>query len=371
MASKIAWMLMQKLGFNTCVASHELKMRMRGLRPFLLMLAYALLGSAAVILTFVAMTAWSSDYDLSTNESAEVGRTSFTVLSYTQLSLIVLLLPALSAGAITMEREKRTMDMLRATLLSAFDVVTGKMLVVLAFVVLLLVSTLPVASWSVLLGGVQPAEVVYVYTYLFAVAMMIVALGFVFSVVLRRSLGAIVTSYVTILVVLGGLPLMGYMYVMTSYMRSYGGSSRSTLSPMAAALIVDFVAVVVGWLVFVIARWLLGRLWRGFRGAWGWGGAAVVAALACAGCASYLSALAMPLLTSLELAAPIILHPFVTVAGLLFADMGRDMLVTPHGGAPTLSVDPQLLIWAVSTAGACFLAIALWALAVKLHHSRQ
>ena len=106
---------------NPCIAINELRMRMRGVRPFLVLCLYAGIASAAVLIALAAMT-----YERRVvygPYAHQAGRTTFTVLAHTQLTLILLILPAYGAGAITMEREKRTLEMLRAALVSAGDVV--------------------------------------------------------------------------------------------------------------------------------------------------------------------------------------------------------------------------------------------------------
>ncbi|MBN1459173.1 MAG: ABC transporter permease [Armatimonadetes bacterium] len=177
--------------FNPCVARHELRLHMRGWRPFIVLLAYASIASAAVLLTFLPALLEES-YG---SYGEELGRVALTVLSFTQLTLILLLLPAYAAAAIAMEREKRTLDMLRATLVTPADVVTGKLLVVFAFGVVLLLTSLPVAAWCLLLGGVSPKEILYTYSYLLAAGALVSALGLAFSARVARPMGAVVSTY--------------------------------------------------------------------------------------------------------------------------------------------------------------------------------
>ena len=243
------------LGFNPCVAVHELRMRMRGARPFIVVFFYALIAAAAMIIT-LAVVGWErrAMYGLMADESS-MGRTALTVLAYTQLTLILLILPAYAAGAITMEREKRTLEMLRATLLSPWDVVTGKLLVVVAFGGILLLTSLPVAAWCMLLGGVSPEEVFYVFTYLFVVAGWVSALGLLLSSLLRRSIGAIVGTYGTLIALGLGSYIMLVIFMMV-LVRSGGGPPP--FGDGGAIAIVGTYALVVGWLLFVALRWL----WR-------------------------------------------------------------------------------------------------------------
>ncbi len=60
-----------------------------------------------------------------------------------QLGLIVLIVPSLTAGAITQERERGNLELLRMSRLGPLSFLTGKLGVALLFVVFLILSTLP------------------------------------------------------------------------------------------------------------------------------------------------------------------------------------------------------------------------------------
>ena len=56
-----------------------------------------------------------------------MGRTFFEILFYSQAVMIALITPALTAGAISIEREQRTFEMLRGTILRPRSIVWGKL----------------------------------------------------------------------------------------------------------------------------------------------------------------------------------------------------------------------------------------------------
>lgn len=60
-----------------------------------------------------------------------------------QLGLIVLIVPSLTAGAITQERERGSMELLRLSRLGAFSFLVGKVAVALLFVAFLILGALP------------------------------------------------------------------------------------------------------------------------------------------------------------------------------------------------------------------------------------
>ena len=95
--------------------------------------------------------------DVSTTDLASLAKTStgvFQNLSYLQLGLVALLAPVFTAGAITQEKDSQTYDILLATPLSNGQIVLGSLLSRLFFVVILLVSGIPIFSITQIFGGV-------------------------------------------------------------------------------------------------------------------------------------------------------------------------------------------------------------------------
>ena len=64
-----------------------------------------------------------------------------------------LIAPAFTAGAISLEREKQTLDMLVSTPMRPGGIVVGKLLSALAFVVLMIVAAIPISALVLMYGG--------------------------------------------------------------------------------------------------------------------------------------------------------------------------------------------------------------------------
>lgn len=349
------------LKLNPCVAMHELRLRMRGTRVYWVLFAYAGIAAVTFLIALWA-TAWQSNLTGGPGlREQNLGRIVLTVLAYTQLVLVLLILPAYAAGAITMEREKRTMEMLRATLLTPSDVVTGKLSVVLSLGVLLLLSSLPIGAWSLLLGGVAPEEVAMIYSYLLAVAVFAAALGMVFSALLGRSLGAVVAVY--------GL-LLGLLIVPSVVLTivSVGHSAPPSLGAGWGAVWVFSLGLVCAWLVFLGLRWLgwriLGRRLR-----------RLVTPLAALVALIPLCFLLWPGGSVLTQAAKlkagwlIMVEPYMTLAGLIW---GGDLTTVFIGYSSSAGpVSAQFLVWLVGTALSLLGAAGCWATAVRVYRVRE
>jgi len=345
--------------FNPCVARHELRLHMRGWRPFIVLLAYAAIAFGAVLLT--CLPALFEDSYGSYGE--ELGRIAITVLSFTQLTLILLLLPAYAAAAIAMEREKRTLDMLRATLVTPADVVTGKLLVVFAFGVVLLLTSLPVAAWCLLLGGISPEEILYTYTYLLAAGALVSALGLAFSARLARPMGAVVSTY-------GTLIILAIVSVLTPSIISFVSMSRQSSPSMvtfgwtAAFAMAVVVALVAAWASFRIARAVLARALKRSRPHLVW----LLSMLVALGAVLCLR----PALTSMVgtvktayVTWMMIANPYVVLSGILFDEFGSAISGGMGGPAPAGAASAQFLSWSVGVGINLLLALILWAYAVR------
>jgi ABC-type Na+ transport system ATPase subunit NatA len=114
--------------------------------------------------------------------------------------LVLVLAPAFTTGAISLEREKQTLDMLVTTPLSTLGMVIGKLFSALTYVFLLILASIPLASLVFVFGGVGPEDLVRGYVFLFALAFGMGAIGLFISALVRRTQTATVITFVTVLV---------------------------------------------------------------------------------------------------------------------------------------------------------------------------
>jgi ABC-type transport system involved in multi-copper enzyme maturation permease subunit len=192
------------------VLARELKQRMRGRHTWLVLTLY--LALLAVILRWVYVAA-SNDTSFGGGNvlgSATIGRAIFQWLLFFMLLLVCFIVPGLTASAIAGERERQTLISLQISLLRPRSIVVGKLLASLAFVVLLVLASLPLVTIPFLLGGVSLTEVASGLVMVLATAVVLACLALACSAVLRRTQAATVVSYgVTLALVLGTLILYG------------------------------------------------------------------------------------------------------------------------------------------------------------------
>lgn len=120
----------------------------------------------------------------------------YVVLAAIQMALVVLSVPALTGGSISGERERQTLDLLLVTKMSPLSIVIGKLLSSMAFVLLLIVSTLPVFSVVFYFGSVGIGSLLTMICFTLTTAFMLGGISIFFSCVYKRTVISIMLVYI-------------------------------------------------------------------------------------------------------------------------------------------------------------------------------
>jgi ABC-type transport system involved in multi-copper enzyme maturation permease subunit len=182
------------------IIAKELKGRMRGRQGFLIIGVYLLLIGFFIFLIYFLLTLDSSISNSDPSFLQTMGKVIFSTVVLLELLMLGFIGPALTSGAISSERERKTIDLLKTSLLSARSIVFGKLGSATAFLLLLIFTAIPLQSLAFFLGGVGMAEIVVSTLMLVVTAIFFCALGMFFSSFAQRTLIATVYSYATILV---------------------------------------------------------------------------------------------------------------------------------------------------------------------------
>ncbi|WP_449241430.1 ABC transporter permease [Desulfoscipio gibsoniae] len=186
----------------TPMLGKEMRSRTRGwLSPVLLSIYLGLLsmGTAAFL--------WLS-LDRSSNISPQVGLSLYSILVFGLVMLLAFIAPAVAAGAISGERERRTYDLLLVTKASLTGIVLGKWLASLAYLLFLVLAALPLLAVVYLFGGVPPGILLVAVLICFLTGLGYGALGLCLSSLLRRSQAATIVSLVLVFTLIFGTPLV-------------------------------------------------------------------------------------------------------------------------------------------------------------------
>jgi ABC-2 type transport system permease protein len=182
------------------IVAKEYRSRMRTWRSPVAMIVYILLlgGLGYIVFSAIASTNGFA------GQSANYGQQLFTFLVMFQMLLLTFITPALTAGAISSERERQTIDLLFVTRMPPFSIIWGKLLASMSFVVLLLILSVPIFSLVFLFGGIELDQVAYAFLVTVVAALTLGLMGIAFSTWLRRTLAATVAAYAAAFVLLVG-----------------------------------------------------------------------------------------------------------------------------------------------------------------------
>ncbi|MFH0750201.1 MAG: ABC transporter permease [Chloroflexota bacterium] len=185
------------------VGTKELRGRMRGPRSFIALTFYlALLAGFTVMIYLLQEQSAASQMAFGGGNpyvAGQVGQAVFTTLLFLQVLLVVFLAPAATTGAISLERERQTLDLLTATPVSTLGIVLGKLAASLAFVVVLILASIPLTAVVFVFGGVAPEDILRGYFVLLVTALGFGSLGIFFSSITRRTQSATFLTYLAVL----------------------------------------------------------------------------------------------------------------------------------------------------------------------------
>ena len=224
------------------IALKELRSRMRGRRAFVVLTAYLLLMSILVSLVYLSV-ALNTGPGSSANLAA-AGKSLFATVVTVQAFLVLFIAPVFTTGSITGEKERQTFDLLRTTLLSTPALVLGKLISGLAYILLLILASIPVQSISFLLGGVTLTDLALTQAVIVICAITFATLGLFCSSLMRTTLAATVLTLSTVLfsILIGPLFLILLdifipAYSSYSMVLPYGGERFLAMTNTVGALV--------------------------------------------------------------------------------------------------------------------------------------
>ncbi len=154
----------------------------------------------------------------------------FSRLAWLEFAASAVMMPAITSGCITGEREKKTLELVLTTRMTPAEIILGKLLSALSGVVVLLLTGTPVFAAVLLFGGVRPRDLALLYLLILLTACFTGSIGMFFSAVSRRTPVAAASSY-ALVAVLAILPVC----VFDRAVQTVTGQSSAVSSPLIGA----------------------------------------------------------------------------------------------------------------------------------------
>jgi ABC-type transport system involved in multi-copper enzyme maturation permease subunit len=201
---------------NNPVLWLELRIRIRERKLWIVTCLYLLcLFAIAIISIMIAAEQPSSD-------PAETGMTIFAFSAFSLLALLVIIGPLASAGAITQEREQRTLPALLNTPLSPASIVLGKLLASWAFILWLAALSLPFLVLGIVWGAVGPWKFIAALGVDVMAGMVAATIAVGLSGYFRRSLTSYLGTGAVLFLWLVVWPIFGFLMEDLDHSRGNG-----------------------------------------------------------------------------------------------------------------------------------------------------
>ncbi len=183
----------------------DFRAQMSGSRAFKILTAYLLGLSVLAYATYrILMAMVNTRFSYGNPQSAMIGQALFVSLVFLEMAFVSFVTPALTAGTISGEIERRTYDMLFATPLRPAAILWGKAVTALSYVLLLIIASIPLSSVIFLFGGVAVRDMIQAVGLFVVVAVTYGIVGVFFSALTQRTAQATVLSYGVVLLMTFG-----------------------------------------------------------------------------------------------------------------------------------------------------------------------
>ncbi len=184
------------------VYQKDLRTTARSLRTYIIIFAFnsllSLFGLFALYFTF--------EYQQSLGNSVQYSAILeiYSVITGVEFFLLLLVVPAVTAGAISGEKERQTLEILLTTKMSPGSIIRGKLLASISMMILLAFSSLPVIALVFSIGGITLRDLGGFLLLILETAVYLGSIGIFFSALLKKSTSATVAVYgIVLLLCLG------------------------------------------------------------------------------------------------------------------------------------------------------------------------
>ncbi|MDD1501816.1 ABC transporter permease [Lysinibacillus sp. NPDC095746] len=212
--------------FYNPVFVKELKLRFRSFKSFSGLMFYL----AVICIFIVGFLLITTGFTGKGFFRPDTSFMMFAVLTILQMALVLFITPSLTAGAISSEREKQTLNILLTTTQSSTQIIIGKLLSSVAFLVLMLIAGLPLYSLVFLFGGVSPSQLISIFLFYLLTVVAIGSIGVMFSTITKRTIVAMISTYGSI-IFLGGIT--AFFFFLSMAFHQMGNTTGTGTSYMA------------------------------------------------------------------------------------------------------------------------------------------
>lgn len=163
----------------------------------------------------------------------------FPAVGAVEAAILCLVVPIITSGSISGERERQTLDIMLTTPVKPMAIARGKLLASLATVMMYVISTLPLISMSFIFGGMKWRSIFGYIGIMLYIGIYMGAIGIYASSRKKSSVSATISSLLTLTAIVFITGILFFSDSMFGYSRSefyYYGTGTYTVSMLTVIL---------------------------------------------------------------------------------------------------------------------------------------
>lgn len=151
----------------------------------------------------------------------------FPVLAISQVGIVALVAPIITAASISGEKERQTFDIMLTTCMSPFSIVLGKVTSAVLHILFYVAGSLPIMALSFVVGGMSWMNLLYFILAITLFATFSGSIGIFCSSICRKSIASVILSFVLYFVVyvLSFFPMLIRLMLGLNSGKDYAGES--------------------------------------------------------------------------------------------------------------------------------------------------
>lgn len=176
------------------IVKKDLKVTVRSMRMSWGLFAYEAVLAVAFLLALLIIQS-ESNYIGSGNIYSSLVYL-FPVVAVAQVCIVALYVPVITASSISGEKERQTFDIMLTTCMSPFSIVFGKVISAVIRILFFVAASMPIMAMSFVVGGLSWSNLLYYLLALLLFSLFAGSVGILASSFCRKSVGAVLLSFV-------------------------------------------------------------------------------------------------------------------------------------------------------------------------------
>lgn len=136
----------------------------------------------------------------------------FQVIGWTQLGITLLIVPILSAGTISGEREKQTLEIMLTTPKKPLAIIWGKLLAALSQFMIFIISSVPIMAIAFVLGGLNWFALLGYILMMIILAIYVGSIGVFCSSTFKKTIASVVMTFLIEFALLA-IPIIAFFMI--------------------------------------------------------------------------------------------------------------------------------------------------------------